>query len=662
MQRTVVPSILLATLVLSTAVGGGAVAAPGGSGVAAPAPADDTDTPTPTPWGGTPVEPPSEDDEAEPADTVYVAENGDLVLAYRQNGTEDGPDRFDVALNASKGLVHLLVTNGTESNVTGTFGATLNRTRAGVNGSVVAAKPESVESLDFEATSRQTATESMASLDLQATVRNESASNVTGSGAVSTTGRQVVTPEEYRYESSLSMRSDERIDDPVTYEATVTETETGYRVGVHRNGTVSRFARERWDTRANATRTLEMRYNATAASLNGTSELTLERYSFTETANGTYRVDVAYTVEFRGVHEAVADRLTESLADQENLSLSESEARDISDRVQDLDVTRIAASVDATDTSLRASLAVELDDYDQLTRAMLDVAAAAENLSDDARAQIEEARARLDARAASGLARTTTWDASMTVEDATATVDVTVRTRTENWAAFVEELEARDLSYTRASYAVSARTEGDDVVSEASVTLRDDRLIADLLAPTSGTAAASDTEAADSLRTLRQAGFQRARLNASLSENSVTVRSAAQFDNFSAFQSALRDAYGGEVRSVVTGSEDGDTVAYVRVTGAVGSNPSEAAVRNLSAVGANTTVRMPGEWNRTFPAMDTRSAREYLGDDVTTPTPAGNGSANAPGTPGTSTTTPGVGVTVALLALLGAALVAVRRD
>jgi PGF-CTERM protein len=85
----------------------------------------------------------------------------------------------------------------------------------------------------------------------------------------------------------------------------------------------------------------------------------------------------------------------------------------------------------------------------------------------------------------------------------------------------------------------------------------------------------------------------------------------------------------------------GETV--VRVPGAVSGTPTEQRVRSLSGVGEETTVHLPGEWDREFPAMDVERARNFLSDD------------------GTGSSGPGFGVLAAVAALLAAGLLGRRR-
>lgn len=645
----------LIALLLAVFVIGSVVAAP----VAATGPVDSgTHAVGPTPLAGS-QQAPETPAENETADTIYVTEDGDLVLAYRE---DDDFDAGRVALNVSEGLVHLLVENETDSNVTGALRATLTRDEFVGNGSVAVERPETVKTMDLQASAVQTDEQSSASVSLDATVENESGETTAGAASLSTKGRVHVAPERYEFSASLAAEGSEQVDTEGNYAVAIGETDTGYHVEVDRDDTVSEWVKSRWDTRENATRTLEAQYNATAEMLGGTSEVTLQSYEFAETDEGTYRLTVEYAVEYRDVHEGVADQLTQMLAEQENLTLSESEAEAISEQINAVEVETIEAAVETSGTRATMAATVNLGNTDELASAVLDVAAARKDLSDDEREQIERARKRLAAQQASGVTRTVTWSGSMAADDTEATVQFEMTAETTNWAAHVDELQSRDIEFAETEMHLRAETVDGEIETELSATVRDEDLLEGLLQP--GAASATDSEEAETLRKLREAGFRRAKFNASLSEGTVTMRAAANFENMSAFQDALGDSYDGDVTAIVGRTDGDESVTYVRVTGAVGEDPSRSDVRALSVADEDTTIKMPGEWNRTFPAMDVQSVRAYLGYDTPTASPgaASNGTDTTTATGSTDTGVPGFGVGIALVALLAVALVAARRS
>jgi PGF-CTERM protein len=93
----------------------------------------------------------------------------------------------------------------------------------------------------------------------------------------------------------------------------------------------------------------------------------------------------------------------------------------------------------------------------------------------------------------------------------------------------------------------------------------------------------------------------------------------------------------------------------------VSADATESDVRKLGPVGENTTVHLPGTYDRSFPETDVQGAYEYLGIQQE-PTPAGDGSGSGSGASDTNAGGPGFGLGVTLLALLGVALLAARRE
>jgi len=93
----------------------------------------------------------------------------------------------------------------------------------------------------------------------------------------------------------------------------------------------------------------------------------------------------------------------------------------------------------------------------------------------------------------------------------------------------------------------------------------------------------------------------------------VTAEAGAAFEDLAVLRDALVTESGVPGFTEIVGRTDGDTTTYVRVT--VDSDASEADVRERTDVGEETTVHMPGEWDREFPEMDTDRAEAFLNGD-----------------------------------------------
>jgi PGF-CTERM protein len=126
-----------------------------------------------------------------------------------------------------------------------------------------------------------------------------------------------------------------------------------------------------------------------------------------------------------------------------------------------------------------------------------------------------------------------------------------------------------------------------------------------------------------------------------------SVEAGAAFDNGTALASAIEAAEDIRITEVVGEQENGGVVTYVKTEGFV-EETTEEAVRSRDQVGDQTTVNLPGNWDRDFPEMDRQAAADYLGVEV-----EGGDEGGSP--------LPGFGFAVALVALTVAAVVVGRR-
>jgi PGF-CTERM protein len=642
-------AVLLVAILVVTPAGAGAALATqtGETGASAPQPAD--------------LDAPENESDVEPADTIYVTEDGDAILEYTEESASTSTTT-QAGLNVSENLLHLLVVNETDTEGTGSLTAQLTRSRFATNGSFAFQKPDTLETMSFEATAAQTDEQSTASMSLDATFTPE---NVSASGDVSVTteGQARVSADTYSYSGTVTATGEaatatSQQDASVTLE----ETADGYRLQVDRTRTVYRWAKASWDTKANATESLRSQYGSLASGLDGESAVTLESYSFSEVEDGYYEVDLAYTVEYSGIQAAVTDRLTQSLAESENLTLSESEARTISERVQQVDIDRIHVAATTEGDTAELAWDVQIENYDELTYAILDVAESAKELDEDMQAQLDEARAKLEAREEAGLVRTVSWSGELAGDGETVSASFEMTSATENWEAYVAALDERGIDRSEVTYSITANTEGDQIVAEGELTVQDEQLV-EQLTSSSLDSAEGDSEGMETVRAFQDAGFENAKVDVSMADGEVSFRAAAQFDDIAAFREVVDETYGGQVESIATRGGDGSSTTYVRVQGLAGENPSKEEIRSMAVADEDTTIKLPGEWDRTFPAMDVESVESFLGIEQKEPDETGNQTATT-ATTGSSDSggLPGFGVPAALLALLGAAFVARRRD
>ncbi|MGA9399532.1 PGF-CTERM sorting domain-containing protein [Haladaptatus sp.] len=206
------------------------------------------------------------------------------------------------------------------------------------------------------------------------------------------------------------------------------------------------------------------------------------------------------------------------------------------------------------------------------------------------------------------------------------------------------------------SVELHAESDGDEVTAHGSVELEQKAMLSKItdsmlssLDSTAGSSAGS-SNGMELVRAFKRSEFRTARVDMNVKSGTVTVKGGAQFDNMSAFANVLGDSYGGANVADVVGRTNGNTTTtYVHVKGLVGESATKADVRALAIVNDDTEIYMPGEWNRSFPSMDTKGAATYLGLQQDA-----KESKNESGQPG-------FGIGVAVIALAAVALLS-RRD
>lgn len=600
------------------------------------------------------------DETPDPADAIYVRENGSAVLVYNQTTDEtdeygdvgsETPTNVEYGADISSNLFYLLVTEPVEgeTNATGQASLLLQQSNVSGNGQLSVDQPDSLSSLAFQLNGETTAENAASNMSLNATFDGEETSGSEQFESASTTGNVTVTGSDYTAYADFDAQFDGGLSTtPSTAESyELTEDDGSYTVDVERDTTLSFFEAEDYATRAQARDTIERQFQSAAVSFGGTADVTIERYDY---SNETNRLDIAYTVEYTGVESGVTELLAQQIATSEDIDIDGERAEELTTQMRNLQIDRVAASYEVNSGSASGDVAVELRNYDDVLLPALEIAQAAdeEELEAQGLQNIDEVADRIEAQQASELEQQVSWSATVDKPSArqiavTAEADYT----TDNWGAYVSELESRDIETYETSYEVNATTTDDDRVRTTGTFTVDGDVYSEY-ADQLMAASAEDEESQRYLTAFLQADPQRGKVNVSVDEENVRVEVGAQFNNLS----ALRDAFAENetvpagMTSVVGRTEGNTTTTYVRVQNAVGADASESDVRALSFVDEDTTVHMPGDWDREFPTMDTERAASFLGVEAT---PASSGSG------------PGFGVGVTIVALLSAALLARRR-
>ena len=586
---------------------------------------------------------------ADPADSVYVMDNGDAVLAYNDTNTDNSSLEFGA--NVTKGLVHVLATDETESDMDAAMSLVMTPDGYTGNGSLTADSPDSLSNLDLDVNSVQNGEKANADVTLDAAFDSESSMSTAGS--VHTDGSMTVTGDSFRTNGTGSMTTTASVsDEHLKYD--LRETNDGFVLKASRKGELSPYTSSNWNTEEKAKERLEAQYALVSQQTDSSAEVTIDEYQF-DTSGDEPKLDIKYHVTFVGVKDALSQSIVSSLESSSSVSITDEQADSLTADIEKMRIDHITLAMDRQGGKTTVNWNVEIDDYDA---AMVDALEVMENTDSSSISQdsIDRMKTQFEAQNAAGLEQTVTWTADVTHPSSeTTAVSAEVHYRTKHWGAYTREMNDRGVELGTSSVELHAESDGDEVTAHGSVELEQKAMLSSprlsSLDSTAGSSAGS-SNGMELVRAFKRSEFRTARVDMNVKSGTVTVEGGAQFDNMSAFANVLGDSYGGANVADVVGRTNGNTTTtttYVHVKGLVGENATKADVRALAIADDDTEIYMPGEWNRSFPSMDTKDAATYLGLQQDA-----KESKNESGQPG-------FGIGVAVIALAAVALLS-RHD
>jgi len=389
-----------------------------------------------------------------------------------------------------------------------------------------------------------------------------------------------------------------------------------------------------WGTRDDALRTLRERYDF-SSDTNGNVTVEVDSYSFENTTptefgrtTDEYLLDIEYSVEYPGLKEDITDSLAENVTEQDDLS--QETADELSEAVEDLSINSLSYGFSYNDTEGEFDWNIDIQNHNDAVRAVFTLLSEVqpegfdgnetesggevsafeyEDIFNTTFGQWED---RIEATQSSGYV--SRWEWSGDLESGVASADLTHET--ENWESYVSELEARgvpippessfDLTVSSTESGIESdlrwETGGEGLKQRYNQTF-------DLYRTSLETSQEFNASVLDSIENSR---FQVAKMDASIEDGEWNFETGAGFENETAVSSLTEEATGLGVREVVGSQSEDGLKTYVKVDGLV-DETTEESVRSLNQVGEQTEVRLPGEWNRGFPEMDTDSAEDYLG-------------------------------------------------
>jgi hypothetical protein len=555
------------------------------------------------------------------ADEAYVTENGDVVLVYQYDNESDGDEATGyVSTNVSEGLAYLTLTDENASaNSTGDVTVIADPNRIGANGTITAEKPESIEALNLsiEQLTDDTTSESSLDLHLAATPENDSETpdleSMTTSGFVESSAETIT--------SNGSVTVDTRDDDGTEREHNyvLTEDEDGYELAVRE--TYEPEIPTVWADREAAMDTLEQRYCDFGSILQ--CSVTVEDYAFTD---GT--LDISYTVSLEGVKETIEGFLPLALSEADGVDVSD--ASRMAGRLTNVTVERIEADISVSGGTTTVTWNASVSGNDDLALAMadgLDILEVVQNESMDAQPMgmsqfgsspgemADQIRAQLAAQRASGVTGTVEWDASMIADSDSVEFHLSASAESDNWERYIDELETNNGTVPPSTdLAIDVETDGDDIVTEASVAVEKEGLFEGDMGSLEQLTAEMDDEEAEKveefLTAIENTDFVRARADMTWDGESAEIEAGMAANNASALTEPLPHNLS-SVESTYTDLDERRT--YVRPGGVLDGDATEEDVRKLALVNDSTDAHPARDWHRPSPATHTQYVKEYLG-------------------------------------------------
>ncbi|MCL9813206.1 PGF-CTERM sorting domain-containing protein [Natranaeroarchaeum aerophilus] len=603
------------------------------------------------------------DDNAEPADEIYVDGDGDAVLVYEDDDGDDELTTFDLGMHVSEGLAHTLIEGDIEEDeldesAAGGMSLVLEEDRFFGEGDLQMESPDELEDMTLDVYGEQSSETSEFDADLEMIFEGDDAADDFES--FETTGDADVTPDTFATSGDVNAELGTVQGGEFYYDVSVTDTGDGYTLDVTQDEIVSQFQTGMWETEEAAEQTLDAQYGMIAEEFDGTTEITIESYTYTETADGEGDLDISYSVELQNVQDGFADVFAQVLAEDQELDLSQSEADALAQSLVDVEIDTMEFTADQSGSTLNADWTIELSNLEGAVDEMVTLVDSidAPELEDE----LDEFQDTVEAQQAADLEQYYEWSATVEQYDAEHDrVDLSLSTDTENWSEYIDELEERDIDGTMGDMTIDLNAEIDDndvLVADMALEVEQEELVEQAL-DSMIEAAAEDPmagpEVDEFLTDLEDSEFEIAAMDVNVDGETVEIEAGAQFGNMEALSDEINDAFGGHEVTEIAGALDDDTMGvHVHVDALVDADADEGDVSALAVADDDTEIYMDGDWDRDFNEMDTAAAQEFL----TTQSEEGMDDEGADD----DDSLPGFGPLVALFSLIAVALFARNRN
>ncbi|ELY90860.1 hypothetical protein C484_11571 [Natrialba taiwanensis DSM 12281] len=410
-------------------------------------------------------------------------------------------------------------------------------------------------------------------------------------------------------------------------------TDGEYKMHIERRTRVNSSAVSRWQTRANASDTLETEFGSIAAKFGGESSVELEQYALVaeETASNTttdsnrtddstaaqsdYELDLEFTVTYTGLNEGIERALSTTLtgsdgATTEGIQQSAPEnERVLTTALAELEIETAEFTQETTsiqtdrgmEQTTRTDWTVELANYERALRAIIEperLERASSNPNGTANATDTETnlQARLNAQREADLQTVLKWNAEGETtpnqahdtstrgqSDRRYSVTATVTVATENWTDYVDERTARGLdSRADTAFDLEITTDRSAVDLEGEFELPRETVAnrtADYLAKSVQFDPLGGSDGAAFVSALDEWNLDLTRTNVELDGETIRVHGGATFEDLGALLDQLVPT---------TKQDDGVGKTYVAV-----DDLGDAAAENADALDTEALADLP---------------------------------------------------------------------
>lgn len=575
------------------------------------------------------------------ADRVAVADDGTAAFVFHEEtglDTTSGEtivalERHEAALTAIGTTTEPLPAGEAAS---GSLALTVSPTTASSVADIAVAAPPGID--DLVATATVTATDRAATTDVEMTATLTE--DYPATPPTNATGTLTWTASTIQGEGVIETRLPAGNDSVVALderrEVTLTEDDDRYLIEAFERRHVGLWERERWETREDAERSLNARYDELAIALGGQASVTVDSYAYhDEHANRS--VEVGYRVELVGVADRIGEAIAEQIAPVTADTLDDDQRRVLGDRIAEAHVDEIAVVVEQSAGTGTIAWNLSLSDTDSIVTGVAEIGLLGPDPGSWDRDAIHPT---LDAKAASDFRETVTW--TLTVNDSPEngdrTVEATIHSEADNWSSYLDELAERDREPLRGVTTIEqTATMTDDVLAfSAAAETTDHRLAILALTPLLDVVGADTRTVTGDERAIGDFGvpIDAARIEATIETGSVTAETVALADGP---DSPVLTVDGREVAAIIVESKGDETILTVVIDGAM----TEIAAHDHPFVGDDTIVTDADGDAR--PGHDLTYIREFVGADPDDP-----GEGLSPATAGVVIVVAGLGGAVGL--------------